>query len=50
MGSEGGAEGHLVRLEEQWGVRKLSVEASHTVTARILDQGIIKQLLGNLET
>lgn len=29
VASEGGAEGHLVRLEEQWGVRKLSVEASH---------------------
>lgn len=38
MDSEGGVEGHL-RLEEQWGVRKLSVEASHTLTARILDRG-----------
>lgn len=42
MDSEGGVEGHLVRLEEQWGVRKLSVEASHTLTARILDRGDIK--------
>lgn len=28
VGSEGGAEGHLVRLEEQWGVRSLSAEDS----------------------
>lgn len=47
--SEGGAEGYLVRLEEQWGVRKLSVEASYTLTARILDQGDIKQFPGSLE-
>lgn len=45
--SEGGTEGHLVvRLEEQWGVRKLSVEASHTMTARILDGGILNSSQG----
>lgn len=49
MDSEGGVEGHLVRLEEQWGVRKLSVEASHTLTARILDRGDIKQFPGSLK-
>lgn len=44
--SEGGAEGYLVRLEEQWGVRKLSVEASYTLTARILDRGILNSSQG----
>ena len=46
MDSGGGVEGHLVRLEEQWGVRKLSVEASHTLTARILERGILNSSQG----